>query len=310
MLQMTVNFRTNTRIRRLVLSLLGGWMLAGSLSIVHAAEPGAATAAANLRTRHAALAEQLNQNQFKRPIFLESSESQTDSKGDIYALVEHPFAGVATALKAPANWCEVMILHINTKYCRAAIDAAGSQLAVSIGKKHDQPLADASRVSFAYQLTAATPGYFEVRLSAKDGPMGTRDYRISLEAIPIDAGKTLIHLSYSYGYGLPGRLAMQAYLATVGRGKVGFTITGNQPDGQVQYLGGARGVVERNTMRYYLAIDAYLASLGAPAGEQFERRMQGWFTASERYPRQLHEVDGPTYFAMKRSEYLRQQTVQ
>jgi hypothetical protein len=306
--QMTVILRTNTRIRRLGLTLLCGWMLAGSLSFANAAEPGAAAAA--LRARYATLTEQLSRNQFQRPIYLESSESPNDSKGDIYALVAHPFAEVAAALKAPANWCEVMILHINTKHCRAATDAAGTSLAVSIGTKHNQPLAEASRVLFAYQLAAATPEYFEVRLSAKDGPMGTRDYRIVLEAIAIDAGKTLIHLSYAYAYGLPGRLAMQAYLATAGRGKVGFTITGNQPDGQPEYLGGARGVVERNTMRYYLAIDAYLASLDAPAGGQFEKRLRDWYAASERYARQLHEVDGPTYLAMKRSEYLRQQIVQ
>lgn len=277
-----------------------------SLSSTQAAEPGAA-AAANLRARHAALAEQLNQNQFKRPIYLESSESQNDSKGDVYAVVAHPFAEVAAALKAPSNWCEVMILHINTKYCRAETGAAGSLLAVSIGTKHDKPLAEASRVLFAYQLAAATPDYFEVRLSARDGPMGTRDYRIVLEAIAVDAGKTLIHLSYAYAYGLPGRLAMQAYLATAGRGKVGFTITGSRPDGQPEYLGGARGVVERNTMRYYLAIDAYLGSLDAPAGGQFEKRLQDWYAACERYSRQLHDVDAPTYLAMKRSEYLRQQ---
>jgi hypothetical protein len=31
--------------------------------------------------------------------------------------------------------------------------------------------------------------------------------------------------------------------------------------GQPDYIGGVRGLVERNTMRYYLAIDAYLSTL-------------------------------------------------
>ena len=100
---------------------------------------------------------------------------------------------------------------------------------------------------------------------------------------------------------------MQAYLATIGRGKVGFTRTGKQSNDQPVYVEGVRGVVERNTMRYYLAIDAYLGALSTPPGEQLEKRLQSWFASTELYPRQLHEVDRATYLEMKRSEYLRMQ---
>ena len=71
-------------------------------------------------------------------------------------------------------------------------------------------------------------------------------------------------------------------------------------------MNGVRGVVERNTMRYYLAIDAYLGAVDAPAAEQFEKRIQTWFTATERYPRQLHELERDAYLNMKRAEYKRQ----
>ena len=66
------------------------------------------------------------------------------------------------------------------------------------------------------------------------------------------------------------------------------------------------GVMERNTMRYYLAIDAYLDSLAAPAGQRVERRLRAWFDATERYPRQLREVDREAYLRMKRQELQRQ----
>jgi len=66
-------------------------------------------------------------------------------------------------------------------------------------------------------------------------------------------------------------------------------------------------VVERNTMRYYLAIDAYLGALSAPPAQQFEQRLESWFASTEQYPRQLHEVDRAAYLDMKRREYLRQQ---
>ena len=100
---------------------------------------------------------------------------------------------------------------------------------------------------------------------------------------------------------------MNAYLATTGRRKVGFTVVGTRANGEPEYIRGIRGVVERNTVRYYLAIDACLGALDAPPAEQLERRLEGWFDGAERYSRQLHELDREDYFELKRSEYSRQQ---
>ena len=274
---------------------------------VAAAEPGT-NSAASLRARYVALGEQLNHNQFQRPLYLDSVESPHDLKGDIYALVDYSFVDVNKALNGPARWCDVLILHINTKYCRASTDNARTVLTVSIGKKVEQPVDEAYRVEFAYRVAAATPDFLAVQLNADTGPLGTSNYRILLEAAPVEGGRTILHLTYSYSYGVAGRLAMQVYLATGGRGKVGFTII-NKPNGQPEYIGGVRGVVERNTMRYFLAIDAYLGALAAPPSEQFEKRLQSWYTASEGYARQLHDVDRSAYVEMKRREYRRQQTV-
>ena len=66
-----------------------------------------------------------------------------------------------------------------------------------------------------------------------------------------------------------------------------------------------RGLTERISIRYFLAIDAFVAS---PAPAQLEKRLNDWFDATERYPRQLHEMDRGTYVAMKRQDYVRQQT--
>jgi hypothetical protein len=279
-------------------------MLCVSIGQAAAAEPDT-NSAASLRAKYAELAQQLSNNQFNRPLHLDSAESSSHLKGDIYALVDYPFAAANEALTDPAHWCDVLILHLNTKYCHASTNKAGSILMVSIGRKYYQPLDEAYRVEFAYSVATTTPEYFHVQLNAKTGPLGTSDYRILLEAVSIQSGKTFLHLTYSYAYSFAGRLAMQGYLATVGSGKVGFTNTGSssQPD----YIGGVRGVVERNTMRYYLAIDAYLGALSTPPPEQLEKRLQSWFTSTELYPRQLHEIDRATYLDMKRREYLRQQ---
>jgi len=227
--------------------------------------------------------------------------------GDIYALVNYPFATVRAALKSPGNWCDILILHLNTKYCRASMAGQEAVLNVSIGRKYDQPLDEAYRLAFAYRVAAQTPNYLQVRLNADEGPLSTRNYRIVFEAVPLKKGQTFIHLSYSYAYGLVGRIAMQAYLGTIGRAKVGFTVAGTHPDGRPLHIGGMRGVVERNTMRYYLAIEAFLGALSAPPQAQLEKRLHDWFAAVERYPRQLHEMDEGAYLDMKRRETRRQQ---
>jgi len=197
-----------------------------------------ANPAISLRARYAQLGPQLRDNPFRRPLYLDSAESPDQLKGDIYALVDYPFAAVRQALSEPAHWCELLILHLNIKYCRPSAGKAGSILAVSIGKKHYQPLAQAFRVDFAFVPAAAGPEYFDLRLNAKEGPLGTSDYRIRLEAVAVQGGKSFLHLTYSYSYNLAARIAMQAYLATIGSDKVGFTATGKQSAGRPGYIGG------------------------------------------------------------------------
>ena len=270
--------------------------------------PAAADAGA-LRAKHAELREQLRTNTYQRALHIDSAESSDTLKGDVYAVLDHPFKKVSGALKDPGQWCDILILPFNTKYCHPVNGEGGPGLLMRIGRKFDQPVESAFRIDFSWRGIAATHDYFETRMNSKNGPMGTRDYRIQVSAVPLDSGQTFMHLSYSYGYGIAGRLAMQTYLATVGADKVGFTVTKQDAGGHPQLIGGVRGAIERNAMRYYLAIDAYLDSLGTPAAQQVEKRIQGWFDATERHARQLREMDRPTYVTMKRQEYERQQTM-
>ena len=83
---------------------------------------------------------------------------------------------------------------------------------------------------------------------------------------------------------------------------------GRDNDGQIKYIAGLRGLVERNTMRYYLAIEAYLGALSAVPAARLEKRLTDWYAAVERFPRQLHEIGLQDYLEMKRREYQRQQS--
>ena len=291
-----------------------GWLTPILFACIAWADAGIAQSAvtdvdqgAALRVRYAALGDKLANSQFQRPLFLDSAESSTTVRGDVFALVDYPFADVNAVFNGPARWCDVLILHINTKYCATATNAAGTVLTLNIGKKTDEPLVDTSRVDFDYRVRAARADYLEVELHADKGPLSTSNCLILLEATAAEGGRTIVHLTYSYAYGFAGRVAMQIYLATAGRGKVGFTLAGTRPDGQTDYIGGVRAVVERNTMRYFLAIDAYLGALTAPAPARLETRLQSWYDTSENYARQLHDVDRNAYLEMKRREYQRQQ---
>jgi len=281
----------------------GFLLLLAALSFI----PGArGQDAAALGARLAALHDRLATSQFKRPLVLDSTLTDDTVKGDVYAVVTQPYSVVGPALQGKAHWCEILILHVNVKNCRARGPGAGDILGVSVGRKFDQPLAAAYQLDFAYRVAASAPDYLEVRLEAESGPLGTTHYRIALEAMPLDAKTSFVHMSYAYSFGTTARLAMQAYLATIGRDKVGFTIVGRNAEGTPIYRGDVRGAVERNTMRYYLAIEAYLGAVSLPAAARPERRLRDWFAASERYPRQLHDMDLDDYLAMKRRELARQ----
>lgn len=276
-------------------------------NMVHA-EGATVNSATALRAKYAELSGQLDDNQFQKPLYLESTEASGDLTGNMYALLRHPFAAVQSALKEPAHWCDILILHVNTKYCRAFAKGAGTVLKVNIGRKSDQPMEQTHRVEFTFHIIEAGPGYLAVILNADMGPFGTRNYRILMEAVPLKDGQTFLHLAYSYTYGTMAKLATLAYLRTAGYNKVGFTVAGRRANGEIVYVDGLRGIVERNTMRYYLAIEAYLGALSAAPPAQLEKRLMDWFASVERYPRQLHEMEKQDYLEMKRKEYLRQQS--
>lgn len=286
-----------------------GLPLAGLAMVIAlaAAVPAQAQDAASLKSGHEALREALANNAFQRPLVLESSEREDSLQGDIYARIDQPMAVVAPSLTGIDHWCEILILHLNVKQCRAGDSKRGDALQLTIGQKHDQALDQAYRFAFAYRVVASRPDYLQVQLTADEGPLGTRSYRIVLEVAALDERRSFLHLSYSYGIGMLARVAMQGYLATIGRDKIGFSVVGRKADDKPLYIAGTRGVVERNTMRYYLAIEAHLGALSLPPAQRFEKRLADWHAGVERYPLQLHELELGEYLALKRTQLRRQQ---
>jgi hypothetical protein len=264
-------------------------------------------AAETLQSAYIRLGPELHSNPFGRPVVMRSLETQGEIQGEVYAVVNFPMEQLNAAIAAPTHWCDVMILHLNTKYCHVSDAADGAMLTLNVGKNTPQELAQTTRLDFKFKAQAPTTNSFKVTLTAPQGPMGTSNYRIVLDAVPLQDGNSFLHLTYSYAFNTLSRVAMNIYLSTVGKDKVGFTLAPNATAAAPVYIQGLRAVAERNTMRYFLAIVAYLASAHGPEGARLDARLEKWFSATESYARQLREVEWADYLAMKHAEVLRQQ---
>jgi hypothetical protein len=262
---------------------------------------------AGLRAQYEQMAPQLAKSPFQKPIVLNSADSTERPTGEMHAVVQHPFGTLSGALRNADAWCDLLTLPANVKRCAVEDDPApGATLHMAVGRKFDQPIEDAYALDFRFQVLAAQPQYLLVEMSANKGPMGTSHYRLTLEAVPIDAKRSFVRLRYAYMNNLAARVATSAYLSTSGRDKVGFTVVGRDDEGRPRYVGGIQGIAERNTMRYFLAIESYLDTLPVPPEQRLDRRLRDWFAATERYARQLHEQSLDEYVAMKRKEARRQ----
>ncbi len=227
---------------------------------------------------------------------IESTESDGRLRGEIRAVIGHPFHRVS-ALADPAHWCGLLTFLPNIRQCRAGAD--GRQLTLQFARRFDEPVADTYAVRFGVGTSLLDDG-LEIVLRAPDGPLGTSDYRLELAAIPAGEGQVSLRVQYGYAYGLIAGLLARAYLATRGRDKVGFTVVGTDAQGRTEYIDGLRGAVERNAMRLYLAIDAYLDAIDEPPGRRREQSLRAWLDAIARHPRQLAEENPAAYFEAKR----------
>lgn len=255
------------------------------------AQPGGS--AQQLAARQLALAPRLVQQQ---PV-IESGEGPQQARGDVYAVLPQAWPTLAAALRQPSQWCEALVLHIYVKRCTPG----AGMLTLHVVSRADTPIEQAQVLPLTFGIGAVEPGYLQVRLAAEQGPLGLRHVELLYEAMPAGPSASFVHFRYESGFTTLGSWAMQAYLATRGRDKVGFSAaTGDAQPGTIR---GTRGVVERNAMRYHLALATYLDSLALPEATRPEYRIAAWFDATERHARQLHEMGRDDYLAMKRREW-------
>jgi hypothetical protein len=105
------------------------------------------------------------------------------------------------------------------------------------------------------------------------------------------------------------RFGTRGYLATLGRDKIGFTLTGGDADNP-EYIQGILGIVERNAVRYYLALQAYLETRQLQPGLRFAAAAELWYDLTEQFHDQLYEMDRADYLDIKRRERIQQLRLQ
>lgn len=264
-----------------------------------------ATDAAALLGKRAEFQAQLQTRPFGEPLVLVSREDGKRLEGDVYAELAQPFARVGTVLSAGESVCGLLFLHLNVRSCQASPAASGEQLTVAAGPKQGANAASVYSMVYTLRVESRSADYLRVTLAAASGPLSTSDYRLVFEATPLDDQRTFLHFGYTYTISSLARMAMNLYLATAGRTKIGFTVMGNDAEGRAQYVQGERGSLERNAMRNYLALQAYTSVQTGTPQAQTEARLRAWFALTERHAAQLHELDLDQYLQEKHADLAR-----
>lgn len=261
-----------------------------------------------MQSLYRSLQPRLAQSPFQRELALDSTEASERLSGDIYATLDAPLANLELVNRSPLRWCEILLLLSNTKSCVVGRQDEAPSLQMRMGTKGPQALATTTPMNFKFETSAPQATVLETHLSSNSGPMGTKDGKLRVQAIAVGPNKSFIHLHYSYSSSLAGRLATGVYLQTLGRGKVGFSkeqAEASRP-ADAHWVGGVRGIIERNTMRYFMGLSCALQFAGTEAPTQrFAQMAPCWYDDTERYPQQLHEMGRQDYLDMKRAEYGR-----
>lgn len=291
---------------RSVAGFLGGAMVLLA-ALASPAKADTTSQAYNLKMQFGRLKNELSRNRtvFHRPLIIRSQETAVGIEGEVFAVIDRSFARIEAGLRDVRRWCDLLVLQPNVKQCDASVASSPGTLVVRLGRQNEASIEQTVRVQFSHRVVASAPGYLKLQLAADEGPLGTSNYRISIEAIPADERRTFLQLTYAHTQGLAARVVTQGYLATLGRGKVGFSIVGRSPAGEPLYVGGVRGIVERNAMRYYLAVETALDVDEIPGLTPMQRqkqRFRKWYAATEQFAMQLHEVDEATYLETKRRD--------
>jgi len=235
------------------------------------------------------------------PLSIRSQVSDDKLRAEVFAVKAYAFPDLVKKLSSPDKWCQFITLHLNIKAC-VYQSGPNPSLSFFAGRKFYEPAESAFELEYRFKQEAFSNEYSKISLLADEGPFGTKDYLIVLELLKIN-DEVLISMSLSYQTSFSSRLGTKIYLSTIGADKIGFTRVKDE-NGEYVFIKGIEGIIERNVMRYYLALLTYLDT-----NHDFPMT-ESWFDATEQFSKQLHEVEKTDYLDAKKMEFLQQTRMQ
>lgn len=247
----------------------------------------------------------VDDNPFHAPVAVRSDEQGDTLSAEVYGVLDQPFSVIAEELGEAQAWCAFMTLSLHIKACTWT--PATSTITLYVGTKDYQTPDEAYEVQYRFKASRE-PELIVIELESSHGPMGAKRNRLTVEAMSMN-GETILHFTSSIEMSTVSRLATATYLATLGRHRIGFSLI-DDGEGKKTPVKGVKGMIERNAMRYYLALQTHIEQRKEPETLRFERSINSWFDLTERYHDQLYEVPREKYIENKKRERLNQTAMQ
>jgi len=259
--------------------------------------------------RYPELQEAARRGPFGLPLQVRSEERETLVSAEIHGIIDHPFRALAATFTDPGGWCDFLVLNPNIKTCTFRREAQETLLTLYIGSKSYRAPESATEQVYRFLVRARHPEYVAISLTAPRGLLGTTAHRFEFEAGSV-AGKTVVALSSSFEPSMLSKLLTGIYLSTLGRNRIGFSREATEAGVPAGYVRGVKGMIERNVMRYYLALKAFLDTSDQPADRQFEARASLAYDLMNLYPAQLRQMEKAEYLDIKSREHQNQLRLQ
>ncbi len=242
--------------------------------------------------------------ELEHPIHVDSVVDGGSLLGEVWSVSPAPFETVAAELRHPETWCDIVTLHLNVKACVHEVRDGQQWITMFIGYRTFQTPEQAHPLVAVLDVDEV-PGELRATLRAARGPFGTSNHRLDLTAKPTADGRTRLEFDFTQRYGWWAKHAMKVFLATWSRHRVGFTEL--EPG---RWVRGFEGLMERNVVRYHLALQAYLEHPRDGLAATREARWARWFALTERHPRQLRVVTREAYLETMHREHAEQMRLQ
>lgn len=237
-------------------------------------------------------------------LYLQSTVAALHAQGQALARLPMALPQARAALRSPQTWCLLLLLHPNVWRCEVAGNGRGqTTLQILMGQQRVALIGATHTLDLVWKVTQDDKDGLSLELMAEQGPLGTRDYRIGARIEALDETHAALALRFSNAFTRSGLWLAELYINTAGRQRIGFTVERLDATGQAVYVRGLRGSVERNTMRFHLAVQSWLSVQSLPAPQRIPRAIELWFDSSEQYAAQLHEIEREEYVQMKLQQY-------